>query len=169
MAKHVAAERKATTITRQTPKKKSSQSNAYVERAHQSVEAMVRTLKKVIEDKAHTRLSATDNITSWMIRHAAFLRTLSSVERTAKHYSRDDITKITRANFYHSDQLLMRQSETRKPNAANSIPDSFPVFGLEEPQRSMGTPPEQHRVFTQQGRFERRMMKKSGAVVSSRA
>ena len=49
MAKHSAAERKATTIIRQTPKK-SSQSNAYVERAHQSVEAMVRTMKDVIED-----------------------------------------------------------------------------------------------------------------------
>ena len=41
---HVAAERKATTIIRETP------------------------------IKAHTRLSATDNITSWMIRHAAFLQ-----------------------------------------------------------------------------------------------
>ena len=39
VAKHVAAERKATTI-RQTPRKAANQ-NAYVERAHQSVEAMV--------------------------------------------------------------------------------------------------------------------------------
>ena len=37
VAKHVAAERKATTIIRQTPKK-SSQSNAYVEREHQKHE-----------------------------------------------------------------------------------------------------------------------------------
>ena len=148
MAKHVAAKRKATTINRQTPKK-SSQSNAYVERAHQSVEAMVRTMKEVIEDKAYTRLSATDNITSWMIRHAAFLQTRSSVGRTAKHHARDDITKIPRANFHYSHQLLMRKSETRKPNAANSIPDSFQVFGLEEPQRAMSTLSEQHRVFTQ--------------------
>ena len=58
VAKQVAHERKATTIIRQTPKK-SSQSNAYVERAHQSVEAMVRTVKEVIEDKAQTKLSAT--------------------------------------------------------------------------------------------------------------
>ena len=79
VAKHVAAERKATTTIRQTPKK-SSQSNAYVERAHQSFEATVRTMKEVIEDKSHTRLSATDNIiTSWMIRHAAFLQTRFSV------------------------------------------------------------------------------------------
>ena len=83
MAKHVAAERKATTIIRQTSKK-SSQSNAYVERAHQSVEAMVRTMKEVIEDKAHTRLSATDSITSWMIRHAAFLQTRFSVGKDGK-------------------------------------------------------------------------------------
>ena len=101
--KHVAAERKATTIIRQTPKK-SSQSNAYVERAHQSVEA-------------HTRLSATDSITSWMIRHAAFLQACFCVGK-----ARDDITKITRASFCHLDQLMMRKSETRTLNAANSIP-----------------------------------------------
>ena len=83
VAKHVAAERKATSSIRQTPKK-SSQSNAYVERAHQSVEAMVRTIKEVIEDKAHTRLSATDNITSWMIRHPAFLQTHFSVGKNCK-------------------------------------------------------------------------------------
>ena len=73
VAKHVAIERKATTIIRQTPKK-SSQSNAYVEQAHQSVEAMVRTMKEVIEDKAQTRLSATESITTWIIRHTAVLQ-----------------------------------------------------------------------------------------------
>ena len=117
----------------------------------------------MIEDKAHIRLSATDNITSWMIRRSTLANTFL-LERTAKHHSRDDITKITRANFYHSDQLLMRKSETRKPNAANPIPNSFQVFGLEEPQRAMSTLSEQHKVFTQQGRFERRMFKKSGTV-----
>ena len=74
VAKHVAAERKATTIIRQTPKK-SGPSNAYVERAHQSVEAMVRTMKEVIEDKAKTTSSATQSITARMIRRAAFLQT----------------------------------------------------------------------------------------------
>ena len=83
VAKHVAAERKATTIIRQTPKK-SSQTNAYVERANQSIEATVRTMKEVSEDKAQTRLSATDSITSWMIRHAAFLQTRFSVEKDGK-------------------------------------------------------------------------------------
>ena len=72
MAKHVAAaERKATTIIGQTPKK-SSQSNTYVKRAHQSVATMIRTMKEVIEDKAKTKLSATVSITTWMIRHGAF-------------------------------------------------------------------------------------------------
>ena len=56
VARHVAAERKATTIIRQTSQK-SSKSNAYVERAHQSVVAMVRTMKEVVEDKAQTRLN----------------------------------------------------------------------------------------------------------------
>ena len=36
---------------------------------------MVRTMKEVIEDKARTRMSATDSIASWMNRHAAFLQT----------------------------------------------------------------------------------------------
>ena len=50
---------RATTIVRQTLKK-SSQSKASVERAHQSVEAMVRTMKEATEGKAQTKLSATE-------------------------------------------------------------------------------------------------------------
>ena len=45
---------------------------------------MVRTKKEVIEDKAHTRLSATGSIASWMIRHAAFLQTRFSVGQDGK-------------------------------------------------------------------------------------
>ena len=61
------------------PRRKNSQSNAYTERAHQSVEAMVKTMKEVIEDKAKTKQSATEDITTWMIRHAAFLQTSQRV------------------------------------------------------------------------------------------
>ena len=78
---------KETTIIRQTPKK-SSQSIAYVERAHQNVEAMVRTTKEVIEDKAKNKLSATESITTWMIRHAAFLQTRFSVGKDCKRPSK---------------------------------------------------------------------------------
>ena len=67
----------------QTNTKISSQSNAYVERA-QIVEAMVRTMKEVIEDKAQTGLSATDSITTLMIRHAASWQTRFSVGRDGK-------------------------------------------------------------------------------------
>ena len=107
---------------------------------------MVRTMKEVIEDSTnqierHRKHHDLDDSTrSLLAKH------VSRVERRAKHHSRDDITKITRANFYHSDQLLTRKSETRKPNAANSITDSFQAFGLEEPQRAMSTLSEQHRV-----------------------
>ena len=76
-------ERKATTIIRQTPKK-SSQSNAYVQRAHQSVEAMVRTLNELIEDKAQTKKGAKESITTWMIRHAAFFQTRVFVGKDGK-------------------------------------------------------------------------------------
>ena len=75
VAKHMATERKATTIVRQTTTK-SSQSNAYVKRAHQSVEAMVRTMKEVIEDSAnHT-------------------------ERDRQHRQLDDSTRIILANTF---------------------------------------------------------------------
>ena len=37
-----------------------------------------------MKTKAHTRLSGTDNITSWMIRHAAFLQTRFSVGKDGK-------------------------------------------------------------------------------------
>ena len=156
MAKHV---------IRRTPKK-SSQSNAYVERAHQSVEAMVRTMKEVID------------------------RRTNQFERHGKHHELDDSTRSILANTFlcwkrrqntiqkttsqrlhdlcHLDQVLLRKSETNTLNAANSIPDSFQAFGLEEPQRATSTLLEQHKVYTQQGRVERRMFRKSGTVVSSR-
>ena len=50
-AKHVAAERKATTVIKRTPRK-SSQPNGCVERSHQLIGSMVRTLKDVMENKA---------------------------------------------------------------------------------------------------------------------
>ena len=76
VAKHVAAERKTTIIIRQTPKK-SSQSNAYVERAHQSVEAMVRTMEEVIEDKSKNQ-----------------------IERDRQHRELDDSTRSILANTF---------------------------------------------------------------------
>ena len=45
---------------------------------------MVRTMKEVIEDNAQTKLSATESITSWMIRHASFLQTRFSVGKDGK-------------------------------------------------------------------------------------
>ena len=168
VAKHVAAERKATTIIRQTPKK-SSQTNAYVERAHQSIEATVRTMKEVSEDKAQTRLSATDSITSWMIRHAAFLQTRFSVEKNGK-------TPFKRRHHkeYTSQLLPLRSAVDAKVRDEETERSKFDSwihsrdFGLEELQRAMSTLSEQHRVFTQLGRLERRMIRKSGTVVSSR-
>ena len=40
------------------------------------------------------------------------------------------MTVLTRTNFCHSDQLLMRRSETRTLNAANSTPHSFQAIWL---------------------------------------
>ena len=130
-------------------RKKRQPSNAYVERAHQSVEAMVRTMTEVTEDKTnqierHRKHHELNDSTRSILANTLLL------EKTAKHHQRDDITKITQASFCHLDRLLMRKSETRTLNVANSIPDSFQAFGLEKPQRAMSTLSEQHTVYTQQ-------------------
>ena len=129
---------------------------------------MIRTVKEAIEDKAQIRLSATDGIASWTSRRAAFLQTRFSVGKDGKTTLKRRHQKEYTSQLLPFESLLMRKSETRKLNAANSIPDSFQAFGLEEPQRVMSTLSEQHRVFTHQGQFERRMIWKSGTVASSR-
>ena len=119
----------------------------------------------MIEEKAKTKLSATEGDTTWMIRHAAFLQKRFSVGNDGK-------TPFKRRHHKdYTSQLLplgsiVAKSETRRLNAANSIPDSFHAF---EPQRATSTSLEQHWVCTQQGRFEQRMIRTSGTVVSSRA
>ena len=79
------------------------------------------------------------------------------MKRTVKHHSRDDTTWTAQACFCHLGQLLVRKSETKRLNAANSILDSFQASGLEEPQRATSTSSKQHQVYTQQGGFEQRM------------
>ena len=151
-----------------TPKK-SSQSNAYVERAHQRVEAMVRTMKEVIEDKAKTKLSATESITTSMIRHAAFLRTRFSVGKDGK-------TPFKRRHHKdHTSQLLPFGSavdaKVRDEDTERSKFDSRFIRGI---WLGRATGSDEHivgtalGVLTQQGRFEQRMVRKSGTVVSSR-
>ena len=89
VAKHMAAEIKATTINRQTTKK-SSQSNAYVERAHPSVEAMVRTVKEectnlIERDRQHrdlddpTRSILANTFLCWKGRQTTFQETISQM------------------------------------------------------------------------------------------
>ena len=142
----------------------------YVERAHQSVEVVVRTMKEVIERTAKTKLSATDSITTWMLRHAAFLRTRFSVGQDCKTpFKKRHHKEYTSQLLPFGSEKLMRKSETKRLNAANSILGSFQASGLEEPQRATSTSLEQHWVFSQQGRFEQRMIRKSGTVVSARA
>ena len=143
VAKQVAAERKATTINRQTPKK-SSQTNAYVERAHQSVdEAMVRTMKEVIEDKAHTRLSATDNITSWMIRHAAFLQTRFSIGNDGKtpfkrRHHKDSTSQLP--PFGSAVDAKVRDEETERSNFdSRFIPGIWLGRATESGEHTVGT------------------------------
>ena len=83
VAKHVAAERKVTTIIRRTPRKAANQTRTLSE--HRLLKPWSdRSMKEVIEDKAQTGLSATDSITTWMIRHATSLQTRFSVGRDGK-------------------------------------------------------------------------------------
>ena len=123
-------------------------------------------MKEMIEDKARTKLSASESNTTWMIRHAAFLQTRFSVGNDGK-------TPVRRRHSLrlHEPASAIWISCCESPrrgrlNAANSIPDSFHAF---EPQRATSTSSEQHWVYTQQGRFEQRMIRTSGTVVSPRA
>ena len=165
VARHLAAERKATTIIRQTPKK-SSQSNAYVERAHQSVEAMVGTMKEVIEDKAHTRLSATDNITSWMIRHAAFLQTRFSVGKDGKtpfkrRHHKDYTSQLL--PFGSAVDAKIRDEDTERSKFdSRFIPSIWLGRATERDEHVVGTA---QVVYTLQGLPERRMTRTFGTVV----
>ena len=148
------------------PRKAAKQSRTLSE--HQSVEAMVRTMKELIEDTAHTKLSATESITTWMIRHAAFLQTRFPVGKNGKtpfkrrHHK--EYTSQLRP-FGSAVDAKVRDEETESSKFDSRF---IPASGLEEPQRAMSTLSEQHTVFTQQGRFERRLFKKSGTVASSR-
>ena len=144
---------KATTIIRQTTKK-SSQSNAYVERAHQSVEAMVRTVKEVIEDKAHTRLSATDSITSWMIRHATFLQTRFSVGKDGKtpfkkRYHKDCMRQLL--PFGSAVDAKVRDEETERSKF-----DSLFIPGI---RLGRATESDEHIVGTAQGVYTARSVR----------
>ena len=81
------------------PRKAANQTRTLNEHT-KSVEAMVRTMKEVIEDTAHNRLSATDNIASWMIRHAEFFQTRFSVGKDVKKPLK------RRHHKYYTSQLL---------------------------------------------------------------
>ena len=61
------------------PPRKAANQTSTLSKHTRSVEAMARTMKKVISDKAQTKLSAKESITRWMIRHAASLQTRLSV------------------------------------------------------------------------------------------
>ena len=74
VVRKIASKREGKTIIRQTPKK-SKQSNAIVERMHQTVEGLMRTHKEVIEVKTGYKVHANAALTSWIVRHAGFLQT----------------------------------------------------------------------------------------------
>ena len=61
---------------------------------------MVRTMKEVIEDKANIKLRAAEDITTLMLRHAAFLQTRFSVGRDGK-------TPFQKHHKDHTSQLLL--------------------------------------------------------------
>ena len=65
-------------------------------------------MKEVIEEKAKTKLSATEGNTTWMIRHAAFLQTRFSVGNDGKTPFR------RRHHKDYTSQLLPRGSIVAK-------------------------------------------------------
>ena len=114
-----------------------------VERAHQSVEAMVRTMKEVVEDNAQTILSATDSIASWMIRHAAFLQTRFSVGKDGKtpfkrRHHKDYTSQLL--PFGSAVDAKVRDEETERSNFdSRFIPGIWLGRATESDEHIVGT------------------------------
>ena len=64
-------------------------------------------MKEVIEDKAKTKFSATEIITTWMIRHAAFLQTRFSVGKDGKTPFKRRHHKDRRSQLLESDEHIV--------------------------------------------------------------
>ena len=115
---------------------------------------MVRTMKEVIEDKAHTRLSATDSITSWMIRHAAFLQTRFPVGKDGKtpfkrRHHKDYTSQLL--PFGSAVDAKVRDEETER---SKFDPRFIPGIWL-----GRATESDKHSVGTAQGVFTARSVR----------
>ena len=96
-------------------------------------------MKEVIEDKAHTRLSATDNITSWMIRHAAFLQTRFSVGKDGKRRHHKDYTSQL-PPFGSAIDAKVRDEETERSKFdSRFIPSIWLGSATESDKHVVGT------------------------------
>ena len=85
-----------------------------VERPHQHFDSMVRTMKEVIDDATHVKLSADESVTTWMIRHRAFFQTLFAVGSDGKApFSRQRHKDYTN-QFHQTEQQLQQQCEMKK-------------------------------------------------------
>ena len=123
-------------------------------------------MKEVIEDKAHTRLSATDSITSWMIRHAAFLQTRFSVGKDGK-------TPFKRRHHITSQLLPFGSAVDAKVRDEETERSKFDSRFIPGIWLGRATESDEHIVGTAQGVYTARSVRakndqKSGTVVSSR-
>ena len=122
-----------------------------------------------MKEEIEVELCAVEDITTRFRRHAASLQTRFSVGKDGqtpfKRRHHEDYASL----FYHLEQLLARKSETKRLNAANSIPDSSLAFGSDKFKIVTNTLSEQHLVYTQeQGKLDQRMIKKSATAGTSR-
>ena len=62
----------------------SSKSNGVVERAVQSVQGMIRTMRSALEDKWGVKLGIGHPVWSWMVEYAAFLLTRFEVGKDGR-------------------------------------------------------------------------------------
>ena len=100
-------------------------------------------MKEVIEDKAQTRLSATDSIASWMIRHAAFLQTRFSVGKDGKtpfkrRHHKDYTSQLL--PFGSAVDAKVRDEETERSNFdSRFIPGIWLGRATESDEHIVGT------------------------------
>ena len=78
LVRRIAAKRKAKTIIRTTPKG-SKQSLGYAEGVHRSIEGLSRTIKAQVESNCDVIILMENELTPWIIRHAATIITNFSV------------------------------------------------------------------------------------------
>ena len=118
----------------------SSKSNGYIERAVQSVQGMVRTLRSAVEEKWGVKLETENAIWPWMVEYASLLLTRMEVSadgKTAYERSRGKVAKMPGLEFGEGVLWKRRREGGR---GGRALTNSFPCLSRECLSNTMATP-----------------------------